>query len=159
MIVVRPLSGDDRAWKVESLGRAWGDTVVARKGELVDAAELDGFVALDGPERAGLLTYATRDDQLEVVTLHAERLGIGAGRALMDAARAEAERLGVRRVWLVTTNDNTRAFRFYQRWGMDLAALHRDGVTRSRALKPSIPETGADGVPIRLELELELLLR
>jgi hypothetical protein len=42
---------------------------------------------------------------------------------------------------------------------MDLVALHRDGVTRSRALKPSIPFSGADGVPLRHELEFELVLR
>ena len=157
VITVRPLCEDDRAWQAASLVRVWGETRMARKGALLDAATLDGFVAVDGTDPVGLLTYAVRDHELEVVTLHAERTGIGAGRALMDAARAEAERLGVRRMWLITTNDNARAFRFYQRWGMDLAALHRDGVTRARALKPSIPATGDGGVPLRHELEFELL--
>ena len=41
---------------------------------------------------------------------------------------------------------------------MDLAALHRDGVSRSRAVKSSIPLVGHDGVPVRHELEFELLL-
>ncbi|GAA2448341.1 hypothetical protein GCM10010191_77240 [Actinomadura vinacea] len=66
-----------------------------------------------------------------------------------EAARAA----GADRLWLITTNDNLRALRFYQRYGFDLVA-----VARSRALTPSIPEIGLDGIPIRHELELELPL-
>ena len=99
-----------------------------------------------------------RGHAFEVVTINALTPGAGVGRALMDAARAKALEVGARRVWLITTNDNTRAVRFYQRWGMDLAALHHDGVTTSRAVKPSIPLTGYDEIPIRHELELDLRL-
>jgi hypothetical protein len=55
----------------------------------------------------------------------------------------------------VTTNDNAPAIRFYQRRGWDLVALHRDAVNESRRLKPEIPATGVDGIPIRHELEFE----
>jgi hypothetical protein len=48
--------------------------------------------------------------------------------------------------------------RFYQRYGFDLVGVHRNAVAGSRALKPSIPEIGLDGIPIRHELELELPL-
>jgi Acetyltransferase (GNAT) family len=65
---------------------------------------------------------------------------------------------GCRRVWLITTNDNLRALRFYQRRGFRLVAVHPDALARSRELKPSIPEIGLDGIPLRDELELELLL-
>jgi GNAT superfamily N-acetyltransferase len=155
---VRALEDRDFAWKRASLEAAWNGTRVARKGELVDAADLDGFVALSGGDRIGLLTYSVRGDALEVVTLHADPQGHGAGRALMDAVRGQAIALGATRMWLITTNDNARAYRFYQRWGMDLVALYHDGATRSRALKPTIPLMSADGIPIRHELEFELLL-
>jgi ribosomal protein S18 acetylase RimI-like enzyme len=158
VIGVRSLTDTDLGWKQESLARGWGSTLVARLGGVIDAMVLDGFVALVDGTPAGLLTYAIEDDVLEVVTIHSEVPGLGVGRALMDAARAKALESGVRRMWLITTNDNSRAFRFYQQWGMDLAALHHDGVTRSRALKPSIPLTGNDRVPIRHELEFELWL-
>jgi ribosomal protein S18 acetylase RimI-like enzyme len=156
---VRPLNEGDLEWKAAELRRVWGGTQVARKGELVDVLELDGFVAVDGAaDRIGLLTYALRGHELEVVTIHVAVPGEGVGRALMDAARNRAVMLGATRMWLTTTNDNVRAYRFYQQWGMDLVALYRDGVARSRALKPSIPLTGADGIAIRHELEFELLL-
>ena len=50
-----------------------------------------------------------------------------------------------------------RALRFYQRRGMRLAALHRDSLARARELKLSIPEPGTYRIPLRDELELELL--
>jgi hypothetical protein len=68
---------------------------------------------------------------------------------------AAARAAGRTRVWLITTNDNLDALRFYQRRGFTLAALHRGAVARSRRLKPTIPEVGAHGIPIRDELELE----
>jgi len=83
---------------------------------------------------------------------------VGSGTALMEAVAAAARDAGCRRVWLITTNDNLRALRFYQRRGFRLAALHRDALDRSRELKPSIPDVGLDGIPLRDELELELTL-
>jgi ribosomal protein S18 acetylase RimI-like enzyme len=152
---VRPLGDDDRAWSVEALRRTWGSTSVARLGALVDAAALPGLVAVAGGRPVGLLTYARRGDEVEVVTLHVEHQGAGTGRALMDGILDVARRTGGRRIWLVTTNDNTRAIRFYQQWGMDLVAYVRGGVAVSRRLKPQIPMIGTDGIPVRHELEFE----
>jgi ribosomal protein S18 acetylase RimI-like enzyme len=144
----------DAAWEQGSLTRAWGSTSVARGGELLDAMAFDGFVAIEAGEPIGLLTYADRAGDIEVVTLHTEQQGRGAGRALMDAAWAHVRSTGARRLWLSTTNDNLRAIGFYQRWGMDLVELRRDGVTASRAVKASIPHV-ANGIPLRHELVFE----
>ena len=96
---------------------------------------------------------------MEVLTLHAARQWAGAGSALLAAARRVAEASGVRRVWLVTTNDNVDALRFYQRRGYRLSGVDAGAVDRSRAaLKPAIPEVGAHGIPLRDEIELELLI-
>ncbi len=59
-------------------------------------------------------------------------------------------------VWLITTDANLHALRFYQRRGLVLAALHRNAVEAARRIKPEIPLIGNDGIPIRDELELEL---
>ena len=72
----------------------------------------------------------------------------------------EVERIasaeGCRDLWLITTNDNVDALRFYQRRGFRLVKLHPGGVDRSREfLKPEIPETGEYGIAIRDELELQ----
>jgi acetolactate synthase regulatory subunit len=57
-------------------------------------------------------------------------------------------------VRLVTTNDNMRALRFYQRRGFRLVALNAGALDRSRELKPEIPATGMNGIPLRDELVL-----
>ncbi|HET7270158.1 MAG TPA: GNAT family N-acetyltransferase [Rubrobacter sp.] len=158
MIHVRPIEPRDLPWVVHRLEGAFGDVTVARKGGLIDASVLPGFVATDGGRPIGLLTYDALHGECEVVAIISTEEGRGIGRALMDAVRDHAVAAGYRRLWLITTNDNTRAFRFYQKWGMDLCAFHRHGVRRSRKLKPSLPERGADGIPLDHELELEMLL-
>ncbi len=158
MIRVRPIERGDRPWVVLRLEDAFGDVTVARKGVLIDASVLPGFVATDGGRPVGLLTYDAAHGECEVVAIISTEEGRGIGRALMDAARDHAAAAGYHRLWLITTNDNTRAFRFYQLWGMDLCAFYRHGVRRSRKVKPSLPERGADGIPLDHELEFELLL-
>jgi ribosomal protein S18 acetylase RimI-like enzyme len=143
-VLVRPLGDDERAWKVATLEATWGLTTVARLGELVDAADLPGFVAVDGDAAVGLLTYVERGDGIEVVTIEATSTRRGIGRALMDAVLSRAAELGVRRVWLVTTSDNDPAIALYRACGMSLARVVADGVAVSRRVKPSIPPIGSD---------------
>jgi hypothetical protein len=51
-----------------------------------------------------------------------------------------------------------KALRFYHLRGFLLAAIYRNAIAASRKLKPEIPLQGIDGIPIRDEIELELLL-
>lgn len=141
-----------------TLEQGWGATTVARLGELVDASPLPGLVVVDDDERIGLLTYIERVDGIEVATIQALEEGRGVGRALMDAMYHQAVQRGAPRLWLMTTNDNVRAFAFYQRWGMDLRRVIHDGVDASRQVKPSIPLIGLTDIPVRHELEFELVV-
>jgi ribosomal protein S18 acetylase RimI-like enzyme len=133
----------------------WGAEIVVAHGTVYRPAELPGFVAEDAGQIVGLLTYHVEGDACEIVTLDSQREGQGIGTALIEAARSAARAAGCRRLWLITTNDNTAALRFYQKRGFVLAALHRDAVAASRAIKPEIPFIGNDGIPIRDEVELE----
>lgn len=145
----------DRDYVRTTLHEHWGDTVVVGHGEAMDAAQLPALIAWRGDDRMGVVTYRPDVDSWEVVTLNATPPGAGIGTALLDALRARAVRHDVRLLWLVTTNDNTRALRFYQRYGFDLRSLNRDAVTVARELKPGIP-LERDGIPLRHELLLEL---
>ena len=51
-----------------------------------------------------------------------------------------------------------RALRFYQKRGFRLVALYPGALAESRKLKPEIPITGIDGIPLLDEIELELML-
>lgn len=48
--------------------------------------------------------------------------------------------------------------RFYHRRGFDMAALYRNALEKSRILKPLIPLTGDDGIPLRHEIEFEYVI-
>ncbi len=137
----------------------WGATRVASHGRLHDLDALHGYVVVEDGAFAGVATYDLAGDACEVVSLDAQREGSGAGTALLDAIARAARAAGCRRLWLITTNDNTAAMRFYQRRGWRLFAVHAGAVDRARAeLKPEIPEHGADGIAIRDEVEFELAL-
>ncbi|WP_219463372.1 GNAT family N-acetyltransferase [Nonomuraea rhizosphaerae] len=158
-ISTRAIEPGDLTLVTQVLTGSWGGTTVVAlgRGEVIDAAALPGFVAFDGDELAGVVTYAYKEGAVEVITIDAVLSGRGVGAALLDAVKAMAVELGAGKLWLSTTNDNTHALRFYQRYGFDLVALHRHGVDRARKLKPAIP-LESDGIPIRHELELELAL-
>jgi GNAT superfamily N-acetyltransferase len=137
------------------LDEAWSEIVVAH-GTVYRPAELPALVArtADGAV-VGVLTYHTDADGFEVVTLDARPRHHGAGTALLAAAAAQARQRALSRVWLITTNDNLDALRFYQRRGMRLVAVHPGAVDEARKIKPSIPLVGDYGIPIRDELVLE----
>jgi ribosomal protein S18 acetylase RimI-like enzyme len=156
---VRPVEESERAWLAERLVAGWGAVLIARKGELRDASVLPALVAERDGEPLGLLTYEVVGDELEVMSIESWDEGSGVGSALLAAALDAGRVAGCRRVWLITTNDNLRALRFYQRRGMRLVALYPGVVAAARARKPSIPLVGQDGISVTDELELETLLR
>ena len=121
----------------------------ATEGERIFVAELDGVPA-------GFCSVWEPDSFVHNLFVAKGCRRAGVGSALLGAVEELARRCGCKRLWLVTTNDNTHALAFYQRRGFVLAALHRDAVTEARrVLKPTIPLVGEGDLPIRDELELE----
>jgi len=106
----------------------------------------------------GLVTYRIDGDECEITTLNSLVEGIGIGSALVAAIKDAAVSAECKRLWLITTNDNLPALRFYQKRGFLLVAVHRNALQQSRRLKPEIPLVGRDGIPLRDEIELEMLL-
>jgi GNAT superfamily N-acetyltransferase len=157
-VKVRPRGAADGDVAREFLARHDG-LRVARLGELVHPLDHPALMAeTPGGRLLGMLTYVPGQDwrQCEILTLHADEQWHGAGSALIEAAGQLARRLGCTRLWVITTNDNVDALRFYQRRGFYLVRVHRGAVDRSRAsLKPEIPPVGAHGIPLRDEIELE----
>ena len=154
---VRRSRPEDRA-AVEAFLAAHQAVRVARRGVLEDALAHPSLIALDDG-LTGVLTYVLDGHQCEVLTLHAARRRAGTGTALIAAVKQLAREAGCTRLWLITTNDNVDALRFYQRRGFRLAALHAGAVDESRArLKPEIPRIGDHGIPLRDELELDMAL-
>lgn len=155
---VVPLTEPDRLWVHGFVQEHWGSDYVVAHGVCYYPQTLPGFVALQNGERVGLLTYHVVDGACEVVTLDSQRPLHGIGSALIHAVHTWVTEQACHRLWLITTNDNLNALRFYQKRGFVLVAVHREAVTQSRQLKPTIPWLGYDGIPIRDEIELEMPL-
>jgi ribosomal protein S18 acetylase RimI-like enzyme len=149
----------------ELLRDALGGRLQARRGKVVDVLEDGGgLLALDRAGAAvGIVTWfrtgsvAAGEAEVRAVAIADAARGRGVGRALMDAAAAALRASGVGRAWLVTTNDNLAALALYQKAGWRLAAVRPGAIDEvRRTIKPSIPEIGQHGIPLRDELELEL---
>ncbi|MGC5311107.1 GNAT family N-acetyltransferase [Micromonospora zamorensis] len=153
---VRAIRPDERT-AVDGLHeREWGGPYVVAHDTRHDLRTLPTLVAVDGAGAvAGALTYHADEDGLEIVSLVAAVPGGGGGTALLTAATATAVAMGLTRVWLITSNDNLRALRFYQRRGMRLVGVDRGAIDRARLLKPEIPKVSDDGIPLHDELILE----
>lgn len=153
---IRPTTETDHGWILETV-RGWGADFIVSRGRKIFAADLPGFVAEDEQgAKIGLLTYEIIGDQCEIITLDAFTKFAGIGTELIKHAIDAARHKNCKRLWLITTNDNLDAIRFYQRRGMTIAAIHVGSIAHSRTLKPSIPETGLNGIPLRDEIEFEI---
>jgi len=153
---IRPVAADDKDWVGKFIAERWGGDFVIAHEVIYYPRKLAGFVAEQEAEKVGLVTYHLVEHSCEIVTIDSTRSNQGVGTALIEAVRTMAQKAGCTRLWLVTTNDNIHALRFYQKRGFELVAVHRNAVTRSRRQKPSIPLNGENGIPIRDEIELEL---
>ncbi len=156
--VLRPLANADRDNVRKFITQRWGAETVVAHGIVYHPHELPGFLALRDDEIVGLVTCSIEGNACEIVTIDSTQPEVGIGTALIDVVQAFARRASCKRVWLITTNDNLNALRFYQKRGFTLVAVHRNALEQSRQLKPEIPLIGNDGIPLRDEIELEKFL-
>jgi N-acetylglutamate synthase-like GNAT family acetyltransferase len=155
---IRPKNKEDKDWVASLLAEWWAGPIIVTRGRVHKADGLPGFVAVQEGKPAGLLTYQINGKECEIISMNSLAENQGIGSALIDAVKSAAANAGCKRLWLITTNDNRAALRFWQKRGFSLVAIHRNAVEQSRRLKPEIPLTGNDGIPIRDEIELEMIL-
>ncbi|MCC6679008.1 MAG: GNAT family N-acetyltransferase [Phycisphaerales bacterium] len=159
-ITIRRAGPGDAEYIRGELTKHWGSTRIWSIGRAFEADLLPAFIAEHAGRRAGLLTYDLNHGayQCEVVTVSSTIENAGVATRLLEAVEFEARRAGCTRMFLTTTNDNTKAIGFYQTRGWKLAALHKGNVEEARKRKTGIPLWGHHGIEIRDELELELWL-
>ncbi|TSD94242.1 GNAT family N-acetyltransferase [Skermania sp. ID1734] len=131
-------------------------TQVARRGVLLDVRKQSALLASSDDETVGVLTYDIDGQDCEIVYMRASGQWGGVGTELVDRVAEIARRQGCSRLWLVTTNDNIDALRFYQRRGFRLATVRCGAAAEARRRQdPQLPEVGNYGIPVRDELEFE----
>ena len=168
---IRPLERSDREWVAHFLDERWGTTQIVSRGKAVYGHLLPGFMAERGmvaeaedheeesaAENIGLITVHIGEKDCEITTLDSLDESMGVGSALVEAVEEWAREAGIERLWLVTTNDNLEALKFWQKRGYELVSVHRNAIADARRIKPQIPITGLNGITIRDEIELEKLI-
>ena len=156
MYEIVPITDEHRTFVDSHIAYSWVGPFIATRGQLHDTRTHPGFVAVDSEKVVGYILYNIVDDDCEITVLESLQPKQGIGSALIDVVRKAAKEKGCSRTWLITTNDNTPAIRFYQRYGFTLKAVHIDAMEAARKLKPQVPLTGLDGIPIAHEFEFEI---
>jgi ribosomal protein S18 acetylase RimI-like enzyme len=155
---IEKLNENNKTFIEEYLKEHWHASFIVSRGIAHWINDLDGFAAFDGNQLAGFITYYIKDLQMEIVTLNSIPSGKGIGSTLLFNALEYAKEVNLKRVWLITTNDNMDSLRFFQKKGFDLIRIHNNAMDITREMKPQIPVMGRDGILLKHELELEYLV-
>lgn len=157
-LTIHKITDKDKEWVLEII-RKWGADFVISRGRKIYPTEIEGFYAEDvNGERVGMVTYEVTNDECEIVTLDAFNKFQGIGTALLEEVINEMKKKSINRLWLITTNDNLDAVRFYQCKGWTMCNVHVNAIELSREIKPTIPKIGQYGIPINHEIEFEMFL-
>jgi len=132
----------------------WGSDFMVVHNDVIRYDEVEGFIYEDW---AGVITFMIRGEECEITSLDSMSEGKGVGTALVGEVLRETKEKKCRRIFLITTNDNLHALGFYQRRRFELVAIHRGALNESRKIKPSIPLIGENNIPLRDEIELEMI--
>jgi GNAT superfamily N-acetyltransferase len=153
--VIAPAAAADRGWLEELWLQEWGGLTMVTRGRVHCLADMSALIAWEVGARVGAATFRIEGAEAELMSLNALTEGKGVGSALLAAAEEAARAAGARRLWLITSNDNLDALRFYQRRGYRLAAVYPGAVDEARLTKPTIPLQGYYDIPIHDDIELE----
>ena len=133
----------------------WGSPKMIVSTGMYECDQLPGFVVLnEEKEIIGAITYFMHNDYCEIVSLDSlvEKKGIGS--MLLDKVEQVAKGQ-VKKIKLITTNDNIDALAFYQKRGFRITKVFPNAVDNARKIKQEIPLLAQNGIPIRDEILLE----
>jgi ribosomal protein S18 acetylase RimI-like enzyme len=153
---IRPVDKTDEQWIDILLQEWWAGSNIITRGKTHHVDEYPGFVALQGNQRAGLITYHIDGKECEITSLNSLAEGKGVGTALVKDVKEKAKEAGCKTIFLITTNDNTGALHFWQKRGFRITAVRLNTLEETRKAKPGIPLTNDEGIPIKDEIELEM---
>lgn len=156
-IKIRKTNESDLEWIRNLFIKNWGSDFIVSRGKIQKPENLEGIIAEEDGEKVGLVTIHTENGEMELVTIDSLKPGQGIGTLLIGEVIKIAREKNIKRLWLITTNDNMNALKFYQKNNFHLVKIYPNALEESRKIKPEIPKIGEDGIPLRDEIELEIL--
>ncbi|MCH9644102.1 MAG: GNAT family N-acetyltransferase [Gammaproteobacteria bacterium] len=158
-VTLRLTIPDDTKMVSQLMREHWGGEPLVIRSKNYYPSKLEGIIAYSGNEKLGFLFFDIQGKSCEIVVFEVFNKFHGLGTKILDKLKTVAKDKGCNRIYLMTTNDNLDALRFYQRRGFHISDIHLDSMKASRKMKPGIPLIGDHGIPIRDEIDLEIDLR
>lgn len=153
---IRPITPDDSQWIKEIMDASWGGLPLIIRGKKYYPK--DGIVAENEGGVAGFLFYEIQNADCEIMVFEIFDKFKGTGTIMLNKLFEIAKHRKCKRVYLMTTNDNLDALRFYQRRGFTICGIHLDSMKISRKMKPAIGMIGNYDIPMRDEIDLECMI-
>ena len=156
-LIFRSKINSDTSWIIKVAEKLWGSIEIVSKKHTYNILKLPSFIAVIDGKPVGFIMHVVHGRKSEIVALYSEYERQGIGTKLLDLVKEDSKRNGCTAVWILTTNDNTHALRYYQKRGFAITAIRINAIETQRKVKP-IPLLGNDDIPIRDEIELEINL-
>lgn len=155
-LTIKELTSQDYAFIKNHIDTNYGGEPLVIRTKKYYSKSLPGFVAVYDEKIVGFLLYEIINTNCEIIVFEVFEKFQGTGTQILDKLKSMARSKGCNRLFLMTTNDNLDALRFYQRRGFHISAIHIDSIKESRKIKPSIGFTGDHEIPLRDEIDLEM---
>ena len=155
----------EKTWKnneavsdiIKGLGSGLGSDILVSRGKGYKAQDLDGILVFEKGKIVGIGLYYIKNSECEIVLMETFIQNKGIGTQLIQKIKEIAEKEKCKRIWLITTNENINAIRFYQKRGFHLSNIYINALEESRKINPEIPKE-ENGIEIRDEIEFEIKL-
>jgi len=141
---------------VSEIIKGWGSDILVSRGKTYKTEDLEGILTYKKNKIIGLGLYYIKNNECEIVLLETFIQKKGIGTQIIEKIKEIAKLNNCKRIWLITSNDNIDAIKFYQRRGFNIANFYKNAMDKSRELKPTIPLIGNYEIPIKDELEFEI---
>ncbi|MFZ2035901.1 MAG: GNAT family N-acetyltransferase [Dehalococcoidales bacterium] len=156
---INTASKTDFEWIKELYTRTWSGDICVSRGKVQKVDDFTGgFVAETGGQNTMFITYTVTGPEVEITGIVSLKEKSGVGSALVKAVIEMAKKQKLKKVCLVTTNDNLNGIGFWQKRGFKLVKVYPGSMEYVRKIKPAVPLIGENGIPLRDELELEMIL-
>ncbi len=157
-IKIRKINSKEQTWLKETMTREWGGEPLLIRGVKFYPSSMESLIAVEGEKIMGFMTYEIRSPICEIIAFEVYEKFNGLGTLMLEEMKKFAQSQNCTKLYLMTTNDNLDALRFYQKRGFQISGIHLDSVKNSRKLKPTISEFGDYGIAVRDEIDLEQLI-
>jgi GNAT superfamily N-acetyltransferase len=152
MVYIEKTQNDFKA--VSDIIKRWGSDILVTRGIAYRANDLDGVLVYENSKIIGLGLYKIKND-CEIILLETFIQNKGIGTRIIERIKEIAKTKFCKRIWLITSNENINAIKFYQKRGLHISNIYLNAMEEARKLKPEIPKF-SNRIEIRDEIEFEI---